>query len=109
MSTLDAILTIATVAGMTFFTRFLPFALFGRQERPAALLCDLNRLLPAAVIAILVVYCLKNLSLASPGDFLPQMIAIAVVAALHIWKRSNLLSIAFGTACYMFLVQAVWP
>ena len=109
MNFTDAILTVALVAGLTFLTRFLPFALFGRQGRPSAALADLNTLLPAAIIAVLVVYCLKAINFSRLETFLPQLIAVAIVAALHVWKRNNLLSIGVGTACYMFMVQVIWP
>ena len=60
------------------------------------------------MFSLLVVYCLKNVSLLAAPHGLPEAIAIAVVAALHLWKRQMLLSIAGGTVCYMLLVQLVW-
>ena len=65
-------------------------------------------MLPAAVFGMLVVYCLKNVSLLSGSHGLPEAMAIAVVAALHLWKKQTLLSIAGGTVCYMLLVQLVF-
>ena len=69
---------------------------------------DLGRLLPGAVFALLVVYCLKNVSLTAGSHGIPEAIAIAVVVALHLWKRQTLLSIAGGTVVYMLLVQTVF-
>ena len=109
MSTLDSIIIVAVVAGVTFLTRFLPFALFGKQDRPSAILSDLNRLLPSAIIAVLVIYCLQGIDFARMSSFTPQMAAVTLVALLHIWKRNNLLSIGLGTACYMIMVQVIWP
>lgn len=108
MNTLDSIWIIAVTAGVTFLLRFLPFALFGKQDRPSLLLADLSLLLPSAIIAVLVIYCLKTIDFRQAGSFIPQLAAVAVVAALHIWKRNNLLSIGVGTACYMVLVQVVF-
>ena len=108
MNTLDAILIIVVAAGVTFLLRFLPFALFGKQDRPSALLADLSLLLPSAIIAVLVIYCLKAIDFRQPDLFVPQLIGVAVVAALHIWKRNNLLSIGVGTACYMIMVQVIF-
>ena len=68
----------------------------------------LGKALPGAVFGLLVVYCLKNVSLLSGSHGLPELIAILVVAGLHLWKRQMLLSIAGGTICYMLLVQLVF-
>jgi len=109
MNVWDALLMVAVVAGLTFLTRALPFALFGRQDRPSAALTDLSRLLPSAIIAVLVIYCLKTIDFRQTAGFLPQLIAVVIVAVLHVWKRNNLLSIGVGTACYMLMVQVIWP
>lgn len=105
---MNAVLLVAIVAACTFFTRLLPFALFGRTKQPPAAVQYLGGLLPSAVIAILIVYCVKDISFAASGDFLPQLIAVALVVLLHVWKRNNLLSIGVGTACYMVMVQFVF-
>lgn len=105
MNTTESLITIAVVAIVTFLLRLLPFVLFGRQERPSAVLTSLNKLLPAAIIAVLVVYCLKNISFLQTATFIPELIAVAVVASLHLWRRNNLISIGGGTAVYMLLVQ----
>ena len=93
MSTAEALITIAVVAVLTFLLRFLPFLLFGRKERPSPVLDSLNKLLPSAIIAVLVVYCLKNVSFQQINTFVPELIAVAVVVLLHLWKRNNLVSI----------------
>jgi branched-subunit amino acid transport protein AzlD len=108
MSPVDAMLTVAVTAVVTFLIRYLPFALFGQQKRPAKVLTDISRLLPAAIIAVLVVYCLKTINFLQVSQFLPQLIAVAIVAGLHIWKRNNLLSIGVGTVCYMVMVQGAF-
>lgn len=68
----------------------------------------LGTVLPPAVFGLLVVYCLKDVSLFAGSHGIPEMISIAAVMGLHIWKRQMLLSIAGGTLCYMMLVQLVF-
>lgn len=93
-----------TVIG-TLFTRALPFAMFGgRRETPRAVVY-LGRVLPPAIMAVLVVYCFKGLDLTHSPYGLCELIAGAVTAALHLWRRSTVLSIAGGTACYMILLR----
>ena len=106
--TLLAALTIAVCAICTFITRVLPFALFGGRDRPPELIRYLGKLLPSAVISVLIVYCLKAIDFSSVSGILPHLISIAIVVALHLWKRNNLLSIGAGTVCYMLLVQFVF-
>ena len=68
----------------------------------------LGRVLPPAIIAMLIVYCLRGVSFSTPGGWVPQLLCVAVVAGLHLWKHNNLLSIFGGTILYMVLVQAVF-
>lgn len=68
----------------------------------------LGRVLPYAVMAMLVVYCLKGLDFSAPGSFVPELLCTALVAGLHAWKRNTLLSIGVGTVAYMLLVQLVF-
>lgn len=108
LSTGHAVAAIAVMAAVTFLTRFLPFLLFDRgrgaaQDRPLP-----GTVLPPAIIAMLVVYCLKGVSFGVPRRWAPQLISAAAVAALHVWKHNNLLSIFGGTILYMVLVQAVF-
>ncbi len=99
---------VLVVALCTLLTRALPFLLFGRGgKRPAPFILYLGRVLPAAVMAILVVYCLRTTDFAAAGGFVPQAVAVAAVAALHLWKRNDLLSIAGGTAVYMLLLRVL--
>ena len=99
---------IAVMAGVTFLTRALPFLLFDRGEHPPRVILYLGRALPPAVMAMLVVYCLRNVSLFTGAHGLPEAIAITVTVGLHLWKRQMLLSIAGGTVCYMLLVQFIF-
>ena len=93
---------------VTMLTRFLPFWIFGENRQTPPVVAYLGRVLPYAVMAMLVVYCLKDISFSAPGGFLPQLLCVALVAALHAWKRNTLLSIAGGTVAYMLLVQLVF-
>lgn len=108
MSVSEQIITIAVVALGTMLTRFLPFLLFPAGKPTPRYVQYLGKALPGAVFGLLVVYCLKNVSLLSGSHGLPELIAILVVTGLHLWKRQMLLSIAGGTICYMLLVQLVF-
>ncbi len=108
MSAPMAIAAIAVMAAVTFLTRALPFLLFDRGEAPPKIVLYLGRVLPPAIIAMLIIYCLKGISFASPAGWAPQLIAVGAVVALHLWKHNNLLSIFGGTILYMVLVQAVF-
>lgn len=120
LTTGQAVAAVAVMALVTFLTRALPFLLFGRGERPPKTVLYLGRVLPPAIIAMLIVYCLRNVSFTLPADgsagaflaalsgWAPQLLAAAAVVLLHVWKRNNLLSIFGGTVLYMVLVQAVF-
>lgn len=108
MTMTQQIVTIGMVVLGTMLTRYLPFLVF-RADRPTPkYITYLGKVLPAAVFGLLIVYCLKNVSIISGSHGLPEIISIAVVVALHLWKRQMLLSIAGGTVCYMLLVQLVF-
>lgn len=98
-----AIILVASLC--TILVRALPFALFGRSGRPGRTVLYLGRVLPPAVMAILVVYCLRSTAFSSAAGFVPQLEACVLVAALHLWKHNTLLSIAGGTAAYMLLIR----
>lgn len=103
-----ALLIILIVAACTLVTRLTPFVLFGGKRNVPKAVEYLGAILPAAIMATLVVYCLKGADLFSASHGIPEFASVAVTAALHAWKRNVLLSIAAGTLCYMFLVQAVF-
>ena len=108
MSVPQHIITIALCALATLLTRFLPFLIFSPQRPTPKYVQYLGKALPAAIFGMLVVYCLKNVSFLTGAHGLPELIAIAVTAGLHLWKRQMLVSIAAGTGCYMLLVQLVF-
>ena len=108
MTVPQRIITIALCAAATMLTRFLPFLVFSPKKETPKYVQYLGNALPCAVFGMLVVYCLKNVSIFSGTHGLPEGIAIVVTAALHLWKKQTLLSIAGGTVCYMLLVQFVF-
>lgn len=102
------VLLIATAVLVTMATRFLPFLIFGEKRKTPPIIEYLGTVLPCAIMGMLVIYCLKDVSFLSSPFGLPELIACVVVAALHVWKRNSLLSIGGGTVCYMLLVQLVF-
>ncbi len=92
----------------TFATRVAPFLLFNGKKPIPPMIRYLGEMLPPAVIALLVVYCVKNVNWLAAPHGAPELLSIVVVALLHIWKRNNLLSIGVGTVLYMFLIQSVF-
>ena len=102
------ILLVAVAVLVTMSTRFLPFLIFGEKRKTPPMIEYLGTVLPCAIMGMLVVYCLKDVSVFNSPFGLPELIACVVVAALHVWKRNSLLSIGGGTVCYMLLVQLVF-
>ena len=103
----DVLLIVVAVL-VTMATRFLPFLIFGEKRKTPPIIEYLGTVLPCAIMGMLVVYCLKDVSFVSGSFGIPELIACVVVAALHVWKRNSLLSIGGGTVCYMLLVQLVF-
>ena len=99
---------IAVAALVTAATRFLPFLIFRKKESTPTIVTDLGQVLPCAIMGMLVVYCLKDVSLTAAPFGIPEAIGCLIVALLHTWKRNSLLSIGIGTVCYMLLVQLVF-
>ncbi|MDD4716323.1 MAG: branched-chain amino acid transporter permease [Oscillospiraceae bacterium] len=108
LTPVQALASILVMAAITFLTRLLPFLLFDRGEAPPKFVLYLGKVLPPAIISMLIVYCLRNISVVRYPYGLPELISAAVVAILHIWKKNNLLSIFGGTAVYMVLIQLVF-
>lgn len=104
----QAIASIAVMAVVTFLTRYIPFLLFDRKGNPPKIVLYLGRVLPPAIIMMLIIYCLRNVSFTSGSHGIPELVCVAVAAVLHWWKGNNLLSIFTATVLYMFLVQAVF-
>lgn len=108
MTVEKAILIVAVAALITFMTRAFSFVVFGLKGEPSPVIKYLGTYLPSAVIAVLIVYCLKDVrafNAESSVIFLKQLAGVFLVAVLHIWKRNNLISIGVGTIAYMAMLQ----
>lgn len=103
-------LIILVAAAVTFGTRLLAFVIFGGHKggEPPKWVTYLGQVLPPAVIALLIVYCLRSIDLFSGTHSLPELLCVAVCVLLHLWKRNELLSIFGSTILYMVLVQVVF-
>ena len=108
MNSRYVLISVIVCALCTQVTRWLPFLLFGGKKELPKLVRYLGVVLPAAIMAVLVVYCLKGITPLAYPYGLPELLSVALVAVLHAWKGNTLLSIGAGTACYMVLVQAVF-
>lgn len=107
MINLHSALLVGVIAAVTVLLRFLPFWVFAGRKTPA-FITYLGKVLPFAVMGMLVVYCLRGISFVAPPHGIPELVSVALVAMLHLWKRNTLLSIISGTVCYMLLVQLVF-
>lgn len=108
MSTINQIITIALCVLATMLTRFLPFMVFSENKKTPAFITYIGKYLPSAVFGMLIIYCLKDVSITSNTHAIPELIAIVVTSGLHLYKKNMLISIAGGTICYMLLLQFVF-
>lgn len=97
---------VAVMSAGTILLRFLPFLLF--RKRVPSYVLYLGRVLPPAMIGLLVIYCLRNTAILAAPFGIPELIGVLVVLGLQIWKHNSLLSILAGTGIYMLLVQTVF-
>ena len=97
---------VAVMAVVTMLLRFLPFIVFRKNTPPY--IAYLGRVLPPAIIGMLVIYCLKDVNCTAAPFGLPEFIASVCVVGLQVWRRNSLLSILAGTILYMFLTQMVF-
>ena len=107
-SFVHSVLIIALIAVLTFGSRLFPFALFSRGGEPPEVIQYIGNALPPAVMILLIVYCLKNVSITSGNHGLPEFISIVVVVLLYKLLKNNLIAIVGGTALYMFFVQTAF-
>ena len=108
LTTGQAVASIAVMAAVTFLTRALPFLLFDRGDRPPKLVLYLGKVLPPAIIAMLIVYCLRGITFVNAAGWVPSLLAGVTAVLLHLWKGNDLLSIFGATGLYMVLVQVVF-
>ena len=107
-NTVHSLLIVAVMAVFTAFTRFLPFFAFPEGRKRPKVITYLGTVLPYALIGMLVVYCLKSVSVFAYPYCIPELLAVVLVAVLHIWKRNTLISVFGGVIFYMVLVQCVF-
>lgn len=105
---MHSIWIIVVTALVTAATRFIPFLLFGKGRKTPDFIIYLGKVLPCAIMGMLVIYCLKDVSFLHAPYGIPELLGCAVVALLHLWKRQTLLSIAVGTVFYMMLIQFIF-
>ena len=108
MDNMQAIMVIAVATAVTVLLRFLPFIVFSGDKETPEVITYLGKVLPYAIMAMLVVYCLKGTVVTAFPYGIPEAISCAAVVLLHLWKRNTLISIVGGTICYMLLVQLVF-
>ncbi len=107
-STLHSVALVLVMAVVSYLLRAFPFLLFSGKKQTPKFVLYLGKVLPFAIIGLLVIYCIKDISFERIGSFLPYIISGAVVVLLHVWKRNTLLSVIAGTLSYMALVQMVF-
>lgn len=108
MNELHAWGAVAVIALVTAALRFFPFIIFGKSKKTPKIIEKLGKLLPTAIMGMLVIYCLKDINFTSLTSVIPAAIACVIVSLLYIWKRNTLLSIIVGTVSYMLMVQLVF-
>ncbi len=114
MTPIQTVIMIGAVALGTMLTRFTPFLVFGgrthdgQQRKVPALVHYLGKALPGAALGLLVVYCFKDVNVLSGFHGLPELISLAAIVGVHLWKRNMLVSIATGTVIYMLLVNFIF-
>ncbi len=103
-----SMILIAVCAAITALLRFIPFLIFSDKRKTPAFISYLGKVLPFAIMGMLVVFCLKNVSVTSFPHGIPELISVIAVAGIHIWKRNTLLSIVAGTILYIVLINFIF-
>ena len=103
-----AMLIIAVMGGAVLATRILPVLVFGRSDKVPEFILYLGKVIPYTAMGLLIVYCLRDVSIMHGSHGLPELIALAAVTASYLWKRNTILSVIIGTVIYMFLLQVVF-
>ena len=104
----ESIILIVIMAITTFATRVIPFIIFPPGRKTPDIIVYLGKVLPYAIIGMLIIYCLKSISITQAPGGLPELISILFVVFIHKWKHNLLLSIGGGTILYMILIQVVF-
>ena len=102
-----ALVILLVMGAVTLATRILPVLIFGRGEKVPAYIMYLGKAVPYTAMGLLIVYCLKDVSVSAAPHAIPELIALAIVSGSYLWKRNTILSVVIGTAAYMLMVQLV--
>ena len=105
---IHAIIVILVMGFVTLSTRILPVLIFSRKTKVPDLILYLGKVVPYTAMGLLLVYCLRDISIFSGSHALPEVIALVVVAGTYRWKRNTILSVVIGTVLYMLLIQKVF-
>lgn len=105
----SSVATLIVVALVTALTRAIPYLLFGGKKELPATVHYLGTVLPASIMIVLVVYCLRNIDLTTFPFGLAELLSVAIVIAAQVTKKNIFLSIVLGTACYMILIRTIFP
>lgn len=105
MSDFYMIMVIAVMAAVTILLRFLPFIVFDHGEQLPGWISYLGKVLPPAIMSMLLIYCLRNIDLAGGSHGIPELICVGVAMIIHNRKGNTLLSIGVSTILYMIIVQ----
>ena len=97
---------IAVMAIVTIVLRFLPFIVFDHGEQLPEWITYLGKVLPPAIMSMLLVYCLRNINLVEGNHGFPEVICVGIAMLIHNWKRNTLLSIGVSTLLYMIIIQS---
>lgn len=108
MTDLHAVICIAIISLVTILLRFIPFLIFNGKRKTPPVITYLSTKLPYAIMGMLVIYCLKDISFSGVSTFVPQLIASGIVAGSYVRKKNTLLSIVLGTAAYMVMIQCIF-
>lgn len=108
LTTVQSLIFFGVISLTTILIRFLPFVLFPENKKTPAYILYLGKVLPYTIIGMLVIYCLKDISLVKAPFGLPEAISVLSIIFLHLWKNNTLLSIGAGTIIYMLLIQFIF-
>ena len=103
----DVLIIIAVALG-TILTRVLPFLIFNDAENLPPAISYLSKVLPYSIMAMLVVYCLRDTTFISGNHGFPELIAVSITIIIHLLKENTLLSILVGTITYMICIQVIF-
>lgn len=106
--TRHAMIVIAAMGLAVLATRIVPVLIFGRGEKVPEFILYLGHVVPYTAMGLLIVYCLRDVSVLEAPHGIPELLSLAVVTLTYLWKRNTILSVVIGTALYMFLVQSVF-